>query len=136
MNSEDSCVQREDLEAIRELMQQQIEALEKLIETKITGLKEVIDKNEKQANDNHEHLQELITLAKAEGQAAREKIDTDIRTLREGRSTDKGRMLGQEPWMKLIFYVLAAILTAALLAFFAGRGSNTPPTPTTNGEHR
>jgi len=136
MTTEDNCVKREDINALRELMEQQIGALETLIETKIGGLKEVIEKNEKQANDDHKHLQELISLAKQEGYAAREKIDADIRTLREGRKEDRGFKMGQEPWMKLIFYVLAGVLLAALLAFIAGRGTAPSAAPTTNGAKR
>ena len=134
MTAEDTCISREDLDAVREIMQHQIESVEELINTKIAGLKEIVDKNEQESGANHEHLEELIRLAKQEGQREREKIEADLRTLREGRSTDKGRALGQEPWIKLALTVVAAILTAALIAFFAGRGSNAPQ-PAPAGSH-
>jgi hypothetical protein len=132
---EDSCVQKEDLEALRDIMQTQLAALERLIDTRIGGLKELIDKNGEEAESNHRHLEELIRLAKQEGQNAREKIETDLRTLREGRSTDKGRQLGAQPYVHMAFSIIAAILTAALVAYFAGR-SSPPPERTGTGAHR
>jgi ribosomal protein L17 len=135
--TEDSCVKPADLESLRELMDHRIDALAEKVEIHVAGLKESIETNKREAESNHQHIEQLIALAKEEGAKAREKIDIDLRTLREGRSTDKGRMLGQEPWLKLMMGLLALILGAALLAYLAGRGSNTPaPTPTTNGAHR
>lgn len=117
----DTC--KADIDALRELMDHRIDSLADKVEIHVSGLKDIIEKNAQEAEANHAHLEQLIQLAKEEGGKAREKIDVDLRTLREGRSTDKGRALGQEPWLKLAFAVLAAILTAALIAFFAGRGS-------------
>lgn len=131
MNELDSC--KDDIGALRELMDHRIDALADKVEIHVSGLKDIIEKNAKEAEANHAHLEQLISLAKEEGAKAREKIDVDLRTLREGRSTDKGRALGQEPWLKLAFGILAAILTAALIAFFAGRGSAPQTAPTTNG---
>jgi ribosomal protein L17 len=121
MSVPDTC--KADLDALRELMDHRIDSVEEKMGIHVASLRESIEKNAQEAESNHQHIEQLIALAKEEGARAREKIDVDLRTLREGRSTDKGRALGQEPWLKLAFAVLAAILTAALIAFFAGRGS-------------
>lgn len=134
MNESDTC--REDLDALRELMDQRIDALADKVEIHIASIRETIEKNAQEAESNHQHIEQLISLAKEEGTKAREKIDVDLRSLREGRSTDKGRILGQEPWLKLVFYVLAGILLAALLAFFAGRGTAPQTAPATKGVTR
>jgi hypothetical protein len=132
---EDGCVKPADLEAVRELLDHRIIALEEKLELHVTGLKELINKNGEEAESNHQHLEELIRLAKQEGQLAREKIETDLRTLREGRSTDKGRQLGAQPYVHMAFSIIAAILTAALVAYFAGR-REMPPAPAATGAHR
>lgn len=131
MTTADTC--KADLDALRELMDHRIDALADKVEIHVASIRETIEKNAQEAESNHAHIEQLISIAKEDGVKAREKIETDLRTLREGRSTDKGRALGQEPWLKLVFYVLAGILLAALLAFFAGRVSTTPVQPTTNG---
>lgn len=133
MTTADTC--KADLDALRELMDHRIDALADKVEIHVSGLKDIIEKNAQEAESNHQHIEQLIALAKEEGARAREKIDVDLRTLREGRSTDKGRILGQEPWLKLVFYVLAGILLAALLAFFAGRVSTTPTQAPATGAH-
>jgi hypothetical protein len=132
---EDGCVKPADLESVRELLDHRMIALEEKLELHVTGLKELIYKNNEEAESNHQHLEELIRLAKEEGAKAREKIDVDLRTLREGRSTDKGRQLGAQPYVHMAFSIIAAILTAALVAYFAGR-SSAPPQPAATGAHR
>lgn len=132
---EDGCVKPADLEAVRELLDHRIQSLEEKLELHVTGMKELIDKNSEEAESNHQHLEELIRLAKEEGAKAREKIDVDLRTLREGRSTDKGRQQGAQPYVHMAFSIIAAILTAALVAYFAGR-SSPPPERTGTGAHR
>lgn len=131
MTTSDTC--KVDLDALRELMDHRIDALADKVEIHVASLRETIEKNAQEAESNHQHIEQLIALAKEEGARAREKIDLDLRTLREGRSTDKGRALGQEPWLKLVFGILAAILTAALIAFFAGRGSAPQAQPAQSG---
>lgn len=117
---------------------------EKLRDQRDANLKELIDRSSDVADTNHNQLREVIDLGRREIHAQfeqmrreqanyREKVeeearsrnarvDKELSTLREGRSTDKGFRTGTQPFLAIGLAIITALLVTALTNFFFNAG--------------
>lgn len=119
-------------------VEKQIVDLERFYNSRLDELELRLSQRIDTQSQSHGQLRELIDSLRREFTQTveqvrrvfsdyRDKTDVEIRTLREGRSSDKGRQLAWAPIATIATSVIAAVIASAIITSFINRPAVAPP---------
>jgi hypothetical protein len=136
--------QAANLESLKQLcdgkfnaVEKQIVDMDKFFNTRLNEMELRLSQRIDTQSQTHNQLRDVIESVRREFTLAldqvrrvfgdyRDKNDIEIRTLREGRSSDKGRQLAWAPLATIATSVIGAVIAAALISTFINRPAAPP----------